>query len=167
MNKQLIIILTAVIFLGAIGFIANKIKMTGVSKAIKGTDTVMIDIWLDEVPTTNGSFLRNGQKASLIIRNRPHGDLEIVESKCVPLSTDRFYLRRVSIPTKEAETVTPFDEPFLYQCRLLLKDDQAIHTSSGGYLSHGNPLKTGNRISLEGTTYRVDGFIVDLKPVKK
>lgn len=160
MHKSVWIILAVALVLSGLGFISSKAKLTGVSNAIKGTDPVILDLWLSEIPSTNGDLFKNGEYSDLIIRNRPHGKLKIVGSHCVPLSTDRYYLRRVSVPTVEANQ-EPFKEPFLWQCRLTLRDDQAILTTNG-YLSHGNQLKIGTRISLEAPLYRVDGYIVNL-----
>ncbi len=162
MNKSFWIILALVFVLSGTGFAWSKLKVGGVSKAIKGTESVILDLWLDEVPSTNAELFKKGEYTNLLIRNRPHGKLQIVDSHCVPLSTDRYYVRRVSVPTIEAKGEA-FDEPFLWQCRLTLRDNQALSTANG-YLSHGNQLKISSRIALEGVLYRVDGYIVNVKP---
>lgn len=164
-NKTAIIIIAITFILSGFGFLYGKLKLGGINKAIKGSEIVNLDLWLSEVPSTHKDLFANGDYSNLIVRNRPHGKLKIVSSFCVPLSTDRYYERRVSIPTKEAAT-EPFTEPFLWQCRLLLEDKEALSTTNG-YLSHGNQLKIGTRISLEGALYRVDGYIVDLLPAAK
>lgn len=164
MNKSVLIILLVAFVLSGIGYAGTKLKTTGVSKAIKGNESIILDLWLDEVPSTNANLFKAGDYTNLVVRNRPHGKLQIVSSNCVPLSTDRFYIRRVSIPTVKAEAnQEAFQEPFLWQCRLTLLDKEALSTNNG-YLSHGNQLKIGSRISLEGVIYRVDGFIVNIKP---
>ena len=164
-KRPILIILVITFLLSGIGFTLNKLKNTGVSKSIKGTESISLDLWLDEVPTTNSKLFTNNDYTNLIIRNRPHGKLKITSSNCIPLTTKRFYLRRVSIPTDDEPMTEPFAEPFLWQCRLTLLDNQALSTENG-YLSHGNQLKMGTRISLEGANYRVDGFIVNIQPTK-
>jgi len=166
MNKIIAVILLLAFVLSGIGYAGSKLKLNGVSKAIKGNESIILDLWLDEVPSTNANLFQSGQYTNLMVRNRPHGKLQIVSSRCVPLSADRFYLRRVSIPTN---TVPPqeeaFQEPFLWQCRLTLLDQEALSTNNG-YISHGNQLKIGTRISLEAALYRVDGFIVNITSKK-
>ncbi|MDX1919874.1 MAG: DUF4330 family protein [Candidatus Caenarcaniphilales bacterium] len=163
-NKTAIIIIAVTFILSGFGFLYSKFKVGGINKAIKGSETVNLDLWLSEVPSTHKDLFIEGEFSNLIIRNRPHGKLKIISSNCIPLSTDRYFLRRVSIPTVAANT-EPFKEPFLWQCRLTLQDKEALSTTNG-YLSHGNQLKIGTRISLEGALYRVDGYIVDLLPEK-
>jgi hypothetical protein len=160
LSKNAKVALLVFLILGASAFLFKKLKISGVNKAIKGVEAVNLDLWLSEVPSTHKDLFSKEEYTNLIIRNRPHGKLKIVSSHCVPLSTDRYFVRRVSIPTQEA-TTEPFKEPFLWQCRLTLQDKEALNTSNG-YLSRGNQLKIGTRISLEGQLYRVDGYIVDL-----
>lgn len=162
MQKSFWIILALVFILSGAGFVSSKLKVSGISKSIQGSESVILDLWLDEIPSTNGKLFESGDSTNLLVRNRPHGKLEIISSHCVPLSTDRFYIRRVSIDTKEAKGEA-FEEPFLWQCRLTLRDSQALSTANG-YLSQGNQLKIGSRIALEGKLYRVDGYIVNIKP---
>ncbi len=164
MNKSTYIVLAIIFVLTGFAFFFRQFKMSGVNKVVKGNEAVILDIWLDEIPSTRNDLFEKGKFANLIIRNRPHGKLEIVDYNCVSLSTDRFYLRRVSVPTVEAPTQEEaFKEPFLWQCRLTLKDNEALSTVNG-YMSHGNQLKIGTRIALEDALYRVDGFIVNVKP---
>jgi hypothetical protein len=164
MHKSFWIILALVFVLSSAGFVSSKLKLGGVSKAIEGSESVVLDLWLDEIPSTNAELFKTGDTTNLLVRNRPHGKLEILSSHCVPLSTDRFYLRRVSVPTQQAKEEA-FQEPFLWQCRLTLRDPSALSTANG-YLSQGNQLKIGSRIALEGVLYRVDGYIVNIKPEK-
>jgi hypothetical protein len=161
-SKSALIIIAICVFLSALAFGYKKLKIGGINKAVKGSEIVNLDLWLSEVPSTHKDLFINGEFTNLIVRNRPHGKLKIVSSHCVPLSTDRYFLRRVSIATQQA-TQLPFNEPFLWQCRLSLEDKEALNTVNG-YLSHGNQLKIGTRISLEAALYRVDGYIVDLTP---
>jgi hypothetical protein len=162
MRKTFWIILAVALVLSGAGYFANKLKLNGVSKAIKGYEPVILDLWLDEVQSTTGNLFKNGDYTNLIIRNRPHGKLQIVSSLCVPLSSDRFYLRRVSVPTVQSNA-EPFQEPFLWQCRLTVRDPHSLSTENG-FLSQGNQLKVSTRIALEGPLYRVDGFIVNVTP---
>jgi hypothetical protein len=165
MNKSAWIILVVAILLSGLGFAFSKLKLGGINKSIKDYEPVVLDLWLDEIPTTKQDLFKEGDYTNLIIRNRPHGKLQILGSKCVPLSTDRYYVRRVSVPTAEAKEAA-FQEPFLWQCRLTLRDNHALNTANG-YLSQGNQLKVGTRISLEGVVYRVDGYIVNVTPEAK
>jgi Domain of unknown function (DUF4330) len=162
MPKSFWIILILVFILSGAGYVSSKLKLGGVSKSIQGSESIILDLWLDEVPSTTGELFKNSDYTNLLVRNRPHGKLQIVNSRCVPLSTDRYYIRRVSIPTEQAKGEA-FEEPFLWQCRLTLRDPHALSTANG-YLSQGNQLKIGSRIALEGKIYRVDGYIVNVKP---
>jgi len=141
-------------------FFLKKSKLNGVSQIAVNYQTAIVDIWIDEIPSVKKNLFSKEKTTNLIVRNRPHGKLEMVDSHCVPLSTKIFFLRRVSVPAEKAET-KPFQEPFLWQCRLKLRDPKALFTKNG-YLSHGNMLKIGTRINLEGQFYRVDGFIVNV-----
>ncbi len=160
-SKVIIVIVFIAFIASAVGFILNKTKNTGVSKSIKGTESIILDLWLHEVASTKSDLFKNGEYTNLIVRNRPHGKLQIQDAQCAPLSTKEFFARRYSIPTEEYKDGF-FKEPYLWQCRLTLLDNEAL-TTSNGYLSHGNHLKIGKRIALEGIEYRVDGYIVNIK----
>ncbi|MDX1917874.1 MAG: DUF4330 family protein [Candidatus Caenarcaniphilales bacterium] len=163
-NNKIWIGIGVIALLSGLAFWLTKSRQTGISQIVKGDKAIILDLWIDEVPSLRGDLFESGADTDLIVRNRPHGKLKIQSAQCVPLSTDRFYLRRVSIPTQKAPPeAMPFREPFLWQCRLTLLDPEALSTANG-YLSHGNQLKIGNNIALEGPAYRVDGFIVDIRP---
>ena len=161
MHKSLWILLGLIFLISGIGFWTNKLKITGIHRSIQGRDSILIDLWLDKVPSTNNHLFKNGAKTNLLVRNRPHGKLEIISSYCEPLSTELYYLHRANIPGIKPQGKV-FQKPYLWQCRLTLHEPHALKTANG-YVSGGNQFKIGSYIALEAPLYRVDGYIVNIR----
>ena len=166
-SRKKIVIFSLILFalLGLSAFLLKKNRLTGVSQIIVNPRSILIDLWINELPSARKELFEIGKKTKLIVRNRPHGELEIVSSQCiplVPLTNEYFLLHKISkVNSVSVKTITPEQETLLWQCRLKLRDRKALFTQNG-YLSQGNLLKIGSKINIEGQLYRLNGFIVDV-----
>ncbi len=158
MNKKVaVFILICAIFLSGLGFFLTKYKVRGITHTIKGTETIILDLWIDYIITNKKDIFKTGEYAELMVRNRPHGKLKILEVNCKELDTRIYYLKNIGIDLRRKSGL----EPIFLQCRMKLEDKDALSTTNG-YLSHGNLIKIASNITLEGKYYYVKGFIVDI-----
>lgn len=159
MNKKILLIIFFIaFFLASLGYFVTKLQLRGINKVIHdGKDTVFIELWIDYVISDKSNLFKEGDYTNLIIRNRPHGKLKIHKVNCSDVSYSKYYLKHYGLPLDQKTGL----EPSIQQCKITLLDNTAQITTNG-YLSRGNKLKIGNKITIEGMYYNMRGFIVDL-----
>ena len=163
MSKKVAIIFLLLAFcLSGIAYMLNRNKITGVSKIIKNTTPVNLDIWVSEIPSNKKNLIKTGESVKFIVRNRPHGTLKITDFKCQKtedlVRINRYGLYKINLKNNIS--------PDIYECRIYLRDEEAFLTENNGYISRGNSLKIPMKVSLESENLYLDGIITDISPAK-
>ncbi len=100
--------------------------------------------------------MRDDGQTNIIIRNQPHGTIDIVNIERLP--------RTLAVPQPDG-TVAALEDPRseeLYSVNLLLTlAGNARMTSSGPVLGNSK-LKIGTSVELEGTLYNFNGSVIDV-----
>jgi len=151
--------LLLVICLALAGFFLARAGHAGVNKIIEGTAKVGIDVYITGLKTEDLNIFKVNDLASITIRNQPvQPPMTIVKVVHTP--------KAVSFLSPDGKKALAFADPanpIAYDF-LVTVLDQAERTSDG-YVVRGNKIKLGNQIELEGFKYRVQGVVVDIKPV--
>jgi hypothetical protein len=158
MNK-LDFALALVILVCVLGFSLASAGHAGVDKVIEGHNKVAIDVCIAGLKTEDLDIFKVGDKSAITIRNQPVqppmtvSKVEHVPKQMAFLSPDGKKVLSFADPT------SPISHDFL-----VTVVDEAERTADG-YVIRGNKIKLGNLIELEGFKYRVQGVVVDIKPV--
>lgn len=100
--------------------------------------------------------MRDDGQTNIIIRNQPHGAIDIVNIERLP--------RTLAVPQPDG-TLAALEDPRseeLYSVSLLLTlAGNAQMTSSGPVLGNSK-LKIGTSVELEGTLYNFNGSVIDV-----
>jgi hypothetical protein len=140
------------------GFFLAHAGYAGVNQVLKGQTTVSLDLFLPNVRTTDQSLFKTGDKTALTVRNQPvYPPFTITAVKRTP--------RLIAFPSTGGKSLTSFTDPAQPYANdyLVTVSDQAEITNDG-YVIHGNKIKVGNQIDIEGFKYRVSGTVLDIRP---
>jgi hypothetical protein len=149
---------TLVVITCLIGFFLAHKGYAGVNQVLKGQTTVSIDLFLPNVRSTNSELFKVGDKTALTVRNQPvYPPFTITAVKKTP--------RLVAFPSPGGKALSSFVDPSQPYANdyLVTVSDQAEITNDG-YVIHGNKIKIGNQIEIEGFKYRIPGTVLDLRP---
>lgn len=145
-----------VLSVSAAGFLLAEAGHAGANKAIKGKAQVAISIFFSGIKTKDAELFKNGETASLTIRNVPvEPPMTITQVKETP--------KQVSFLTPDGKKVVAFPDPSqpLAHDYVVTVTDTAEVTGDG-FVVRGNKLKIGNQVELESFKYRVQGVVVDI-----
>ncbi len=141
-----------------LGFLLARAGHAGVNHVLKGQTSLSIDLYLPGVKTLDQNLFKVGDKAALTIRNQPvYPPFTITSVKRSP--------RLISFLASNGKLLTNFIDPAQPYANdyLITITDQAELTTDG-YVIHGNKIKVGNQIEIEGFKYRIPGTVLDLRP---
>lgn len=152
----------AAVVLAAVGVIWSPKLSNAVARATGGQREVTVMVDVRGVPSADPQALlraaeREG-KVSLVIRNQPHGQVQI--TGITPLE------RRLTILTPDGRLVSaadPNQRQFgTFDGRFVLKG-RGVVADGGGVVFGNQTIKIGAPVELEGQSYRFNGTVTDLK----
>ena len=156
-----IIIIFAIITALVVGYMTfKKIRQTS-DKQIVSTSEVVFHVLVRGSSFSGEQFpIQAGEKSFITIRNVPYTELNVEN---VVYDT-----RKIGVfANGQMHPVTDPAYPNLYDMVVILKDDAKI--TNDGPVVGGNKLKIGLPITIEGTTYKLNGTVsnVVILPPKK
>ncbi len=141
------------------GFLLARAGHAGVDKVIEGTGKIGIDVCVSGLKTKDVDLFRVGEKSAVTIRNQPVQPPMTIAK----VEHNQKLISFLSIDGKKALALPDPTSPLAYDF-LVTVVDEADRTPDG-YVVRGNKIKLGNSIELEGFKYRVQGVVVDIRPV--
>ena len=157
--NRLDLALLLVIFFSLAGFALARAGYAGVNQVIKGTNKVAIDVYVAGLKTEDLNLFKVNEKASITIRNQPvKPPMTISKVEHAP--------KQAAFLSPDGKRVLSFADPAnpIVHDFMVTVVDEAERTDDG-FVIRGNKIKLGNQIELEGFKYRVQGVVVDIKPV--
>ena len=151
----------AAVVLAAAGVVWSP-KLSGtVAKATGALRPVIVTVDVRGVPSADPAALLKGAEAegkvAIVIRNQPHGSVKV--RKIVPLE------RRLTILTPDGKLVStpdPNQKTFgTFDGRFVLEGEG--RRSAGGVVFGNQSIKIGAPVELEGSNYRFNGTVTDLR----
>lgn len=151
--------LLAVLLMCITGFILARAGHAGVNKVIEGTGKIGIDVFLTGLKTKDVDLFKVGEKSAVTIRNQPVQPPMIIAK----VEHNQKLVSFLSIDGKKALALPDPANPIAYDYLVTVVDE--AEQTPDGYVVHGNKIKVGNQIELEGFKYRVQGVVVDIRAV--
>jgi len=152
--------LLVVVLLSAIGFGLARAGYAGVDKVIQGQAKVAIEVYLVGLKTQDTELFKVGEKSALTIRNQPvYPPMTIVSVK--------HWQKQASFLSpdgKKAIALPDPSQPLAHDFLVAVSDDAEV--TPDGYVIRGNKIKVGNQVELESFKYRVQGVVVDIRPLQ-
>lgn len=101
--------------------------------------------------------LQDEKKTKIIIRNQPHGEVDVLNVQSLP--------RSVSVPQPDGTVVAlPDPRPELnYTIDMLITLGSNAQIVDDGPVMSGNKVKVGTPMELEGLTYRFNAPVVGVR----
>jgi hypothetical protein len=101
--------------------------------------------------------IESGKTTNLLIRNQPHGQVNVLAVKPLP--------RSVSVPQPDGSVKAMKDpRPELdYSTDIMVTLGGEAQITKTGPVLGSNKIKIGNLVELEGTTYNFNASIVDIR----
>jgi hypothetical protein len=151
--------LMAVLLMCVTGFLLARAGHAGVDKIIEGTGKIGIDVYITGLKTKDIDLFKVGDKSAVTIRNQPVQPPMTIAK----VEHNQKLAAFLSVDGKKALALPDPANPIAYDF-LVTVVDEADRTPDG-YVVHGNKIKLGNQIELEGFKYRVQGVVVDIKAI--
>ena len=151
----------AAVLLAAAGVLWSPKLSGAVAKATGAMRPVTVTVDVRGVPSADpAGLLRSAEaegKVAIVIRNQPHGSVKV--KQIVPLE------RRLTILTPDGKFVSapdPNQKTFgTFDGRFVLEGEG--RRSAGGVVFGNQSIKIGAPVELEGTNYRFNGTVTDLR----
>ncbi len=151
----------AAVVLAAAGVVWSPKLSGAVAKATGALRPVIVTVDVRGVPSADPAALLKGAEAegkvAIVIRNQPHGSVKL--RKIVPLE------RRLTILTPDGKLVStpdPNQKTFgTFDGRFVLEGEG--RRSAGGVVFGNQNIKIGAPVELEGSNYRFNGTVTDLR----
>lgn len=151
----------AAVVLAAAGVVWSPKLSGAVAKATGALRPVIVTVDVRGVPSADPAALLKGAEAegkvAIVIRNQPHGSVKV--RKIVPLE------RRLTILTPDGKLVStpdPNQKTFgTFDGRFVLEGEG--RRSAGGVVFGNQSIKIGAPVELEGSNYRFNGIVTDLR----
>lgn len=154
------IIIIGLIVTAGVGLFTFKGARQTANKSIEAVSKISFDVVIRGITYTGEELpLKTDEKTFISIRNVPYSDLIITDVK-----SDR---RKTVLPTlnaKDTKTVIVVDDvsmPNVYDVIVTLADTAKI--TKDGAVVGGNKIKIGLPITLEGSNYRLNGTVSNIK----
>lgn len=149
----------ALITLSLLGFVTARSGHAGVNKVIEGSNKIAIEVYITGLKTRDTELFKVGEKSAITIRNQPvEPPMTIVAVKCLPKETSF-----LAPDGKKAIAFPDPANPIAHDFYVTVTDD--AERTKDGYVIRGNKIKLGNQVELEGFKYRVQGVVVEIKPL--
>lgn len=151
--------LIIVILLCVFGYFGARSGHAGVNKVIEGSPKVAIEVYISGMKTKDVDIFKVGEKSAITIRNQPvDPPLMITTVKTNPKET--------SFLSLDGKKVVAFADPantIAHDFYVTVAGD--AEETKDGYVIRGNKIKIGNQVELEGRKYRIQGMVVDIRPL--
>lgn len=151
----------AAVVLAALGVVWGPKLSGAVATATGGLQPVIVSVDVRGVPAADPATVIRGAesdgKVAIVIRNQPHGSVKIRQVQ--PLE------RRLTILTPDGKVVSsadPNQKVFgTVDARFVLEGEG--RRSAGGVVFGNQTIKVGAPVELEGSNYRFNGTVTDLR----
>lgn len=149
-----IIIIIGVLAALFVGIATTKHFRQTADKQIEATSPITFQVFLRGVTVTSEEFpIKANDKTFITIRNVPYTELDVVDVKCES--------RKTYLPTSGAFLVPDPSQPAIFDAVVTISDTAKI--TKDGAVVGGNKIKMGLPITLEGTKYKFNGTISDVR----
>jgi hypothetical protein len=143
----------------AAGFGLARAGHAGVNQVIEGVGKIGIDVYITGLKTKDLDLFKVGEKSAVTIRNQPVQPPMTIAK----VEHSQKLVTFLSIDGKKAVALPDLANPIAYDFLVTVVDE--AERTPDGYVVRGNKIKLGNQIELEGFKYRVQGVVVDIKPI--
>lgn len=148
------IIIVGVIVALFVGFFTAKHFRQTADKQIEATSPITFQVFLRGVTVTGEKFpIEVQNKTFITIRNVPYTELSVIDVKSEP--------RKTFAPTSKNILVPDPAQPAVYDAVVTISDVAKI--TKDGAVVGGNKIKMGLPVTLEGTRYKFNGTISDVR----
>ncbi len=142
-----------------LGFVTASLGHAGVNKVIEGTNKIAIEVYITGLKTRDTNIFKVGEKSAITIRNQPvEPPMTIIAVKSSPKEASF-----LAPDGKKAIALPDPANPIAHDFYVTVTDE--AEQTKDGYVVRGNKIKLGNQVELEGFKYRVQGVVVEIKPV--
>jgi hypothetical protein len=149
----------SLIVLCTLGFITARSGHAGVNKVIEGSHKIAIEVYISGLKTRDTELFKVGEKTAITIRNQPvEPPMTIIAAKSLAKETSF-----LSIDGKKAIALPDPANSIAHDFYVTVTDE--ADQTKDGYVIRGNKIKLGNQVELEGFKYRVQGVVIEIKPV--
>lgn len=142
-----------------LGYITARSGHAGVNKVIESAPKIAIEVYISGMKTKDTSLFKVGEKSAITIRNQPvDPPLTITTVKTNP--------KEVAFLSPDGKKAISLPDPanaIAHDFYVTVSGD--AEETKDGYVIRGNKIKIGNLVELEGYKYRIQGMVVDIKPV--
>ena len=151
----------AAVLLAAVGVIWSPKLAGNVARATGGMKSVLVTVDVKGIPSENPNALLNkiraDAKTSLVIRNQPHGSVDIKQVTAIN--------KRVVVVLPSGVVTTAPDPNAsgfsTLDARFVLRGDGQV--SNAGVVLGNQALKIGSPVELDGATYRINGVVSNVQ----
>ena len=153
-----IIIVLGVIAALLVGFATTRHFRQTADKQIEATSQITFQVFLRGVTVTGDEFpIKAEDKTFITIRNVPYTELKVLNVTSQPRQT-----AISSVRTKEQYILIKDPaQPSIYDAVVTITDTAKI--TKDGAVVGGNKIKMGLPVTLEGTSYKFNGTISDVR----
>ena len=145
-----------------VGYITFKHFRQTAGKQIETTAPIVFDVYLRGITLTGGQNpIHSGEKTFISIRNVPYSDLDILNVKTERRKMVLPMINYVKSASKNVLVVDDVSQSNVYDIVVTLTDRAKI--TKDGAVVGGNKVKMGLPITLEGSDYKFNGTVADIK----
>lgn len=138
---------------------------TSIAQIGRTTKPIEVDVMVRGLtvsdPQALVSAMQQQKKANIIIRNQPHGQVDVIAVKTLP--------RTVAAPQPDG-SVKPLPDPrpeLNYTIDMIITVGGDAQVSADGPVLGNSKIKIGTPVELEGQTYRVNSPVVGVRILDK
>ena len=154
-----LIIISGIVIALIVGFFTYKNFRQTASNQIEATSKISFQVYIRGITLTGDEIpIKTDDKTFISIRNVPYTNLDVVNVKA-----ER---KKTILPTlnnKKVMIVDDVSQNNMYDITVTLTDTAKI--TKDGAVVGGNKIKMGLPITLEGSNYKFNGIVSDLKVV--
>lgn len=135
---------------------SGSVAQLGVQEKVVEVDAMVRGLTVAD-PTTLIDNIREEGKTNVIIRNQPHGTVDVKEVRPLP--------RTVAVPQPDG-TVKPLNDPrpeLEFTADMLITLSGKAQITSDGPVMSNNKVKIGTPLEIEGKTYRFNASVVGVR----
>ena len=145
-----------------VGYITFKHFRQTAGKQIETTAPIVFDVYLRGITLTGGQNpIHSGEKTFNIIRNVPYSDLDNLNVNTERRKMVLPMINNVKSASKNVLVVDDVSQSNVYDIVVTLTDRAKI--TKDGAVVGGNKVKMGLPITLEGSDYKFNGTVADIK----
>lgn len=154
---DLLLLITALAII--IGVIASSMGYSSLNKKVRAEGLAQVKVAIRGARVLDPKIFEKHKKVFVIIRNQPHGNLDVIDVKAFRRSLifyDQDTHKAVKLNNFEDSLVTDADITLQGQAQFTTDDPPSI-------VMGGNKVKAGIPVELETLDYKFSGSIIDVK----